>query len=107
MTQITIAEWLATVQDRPSNDTVWGRIVPINDYYIVTGYNTQGYWVRIPCAQLTTAKLYIGHTMSQRCFDRHSNRQKHFARLEQERFGWPLCPAPAETIDHRLLQADK
>lgn len=67
--------WIQTMQATHDINTVWGRIIRTNINYIVTGYNTQGEWTKIPCANLNTAKLYLGRIMSQRCFDRHSERQ--------------------------------
>lgn len=71
--------WIETMQATHDINTVWGRIIRTNINYIVTGYNTQGDWTKIPCANLSTAKLYLGRIMSQRCFDRHSERQASFA----------------------------
>ena len=98
--------WIATMQDRHNINTLWGRIVRTNINYIVTGYNTQGQWTKIPCANLNTAKLYIGRFMSERCFVRHSDRQKEFARTEAER----ISKALQGKIDNPtvcLVKADK
>ena len=99
--------WIQTMQDTHNIDTLWGRIIRTNINYIAIGYNGNGEWVKIPCANLNTAKLYMGRFMSERLFKRHTFRQKEFARLEQDRFGAPLCPPPATTIDPRLHQWDK
>ena len=71
--------WIATMQADGNIDTLWGRIIRTNINYIAIGYNGNGEWTKIPCANLNTAKLYLGRIMSQRCFDRHSDRQKRFA----------------------------
>ena len=102
--------WIATMQDN-NIDTLWGRIIRTNINYIAIGYNGNGEWTKIPCANLNTAKLYIGRFMTERLYKRHAYRQKHFARLEQERLdrlnARPICPPPATTIDPRLHQWDK
>jgi len=70
--------WIATMQDRLNIDTIWGRIIRTNINYIVTGYNFDGNWIEIPCANLNTAKLYLGHIMSEDEF-------KAFTQLEKDR----------------------
>ena len=82
--------WIATMQDTHNIDTLWGRIIRTNINYIATGYNAHGYWVKIPCHNLNTAKLHIGRFMTERLFKRHSYRQKEFARLEAERINRAL-----------------
>ena len=103
--------WIATMQADGNIDTLWGRIIRTNINYIAIGYNGNGEWTKIPCANLNTAKLYIGRFMTERLYKRHAYRQKHFARLEQERLdrlnARPICPPPAQTIDPRLHQWDK
>ena len=77
--------WIATMQAEGNIDTLWGRIIRTNINYSAIGYNGHGEWTKIPCANLNTAKLYIGRFMTERLYKRHAYRQKHFARLEQER----------------------
>ena len=77
--------WIETMQSEGTIDTLFGRIIRTNINYIATGYNLEGDWISIPCANLNTAKLHIGRFMSERVFKRHTFRQKEFARLEQER----------------------
>ena len=64
--------WIATMQDRQNIDTIWGRIIRTNINYIVTGYNAQGEWTQIPCANLNTAKLYLGRIMPEDTFKLHT-----------------------------------
>ena len=66
--------WIATMQDTHNIDTLYGRIIRTNINYIATGYNASGDWVKIPCANLSTAKLYMGQFMSEPMFRMH----KHF-----------------------------
>ena len=61
--------WIQTMKDRHDIKTVYGRIIRTNINYIVTGYNHEGNWVKIPCHNLNTAKLYLGQIMSQFNFD--------------------------------------
>jgi len=77
--------WIQTMQAEGDIDILLGRIISTGINYIATGYNRHGDWVKIPCANLNTAKLYMGRFMSERMFKRHSFRAKEFARLEQER----------------------
>jgi hypothetical protein len=51
---------------------VWGRIVSTGSNFVVTGYNVHGEWVRIPCHNVTTARLYLGRVMTQFDFEIHS-----------------------------------
>ena len=98
--------WIATMQAEGNIDTLWGRIIRTNINYIATGYNAHGDWVKIPCANLNTAKLQMGRFMSERVFKRHAYKAVHYARLEQERLdrlnARPICPPPVHTIDPRL-----
>ena len=98
--------WIATMQAEGNIDTLWGRIIRTNINYIATGYNGHGDWVKIPCANLNTAKLQMGRFMSERVFKRHAYKAVHYARLEQERLdrlnARPICPPPVHTIDPRL-----
>ena len=82
--------WIATMQDTHNIDTLWGRIIRTNINYIAIGYNGNGEWTKIPCANLNTAKLYIGRFMTERLYKRHAYRQKHFARIEAERINRAL-----------------
>ena len=59
--------WIQTMQDRQNINTVWGRIVRTNINYIVTGFRGDE-WVQIPCANLNTAKLYLGEIMPENYF---------------------------------------
>ena len=63
--------WIATMQKRNGIDTLYGRIIRTNINYIATGYNALGEWVKIPCANLSTAKLYMGQFMSEPMFRMH------------------------------------
>ena len=82
--------WIATMQKDHNIDTLWGRIIRTNINYIAIGYNGYGEWTKIPCANLNTAKLYIGRFMTERLFRRHTFRQKEFARIEAERINRAL-----------------
>ena len=82
--------WIQTMQDTHNIDTLWGRIIRTNINYIAIGYNGHGEWTKIPCANLNTAKLYIGRFMTERLYKRHAYRQKHFARIEAERINRAL-----------------
>ena len=82
--------WIATMQKDHSINTLWGRIIRTNINYIAIGYNGNGEWTKIPCANLNTAKLYIGRFMTERLYKRHAYRQKHFARIEAERINRAL-----------------
>ena len=97
--------WIATMQEDMEH-LLFGRIISTGVNYIATGSNGHGDWVKIPCANLNTAKLHMGRFMSERVFKRHTFRQKEFARLEQERLdrlnARPICPPPVHTIDPRL-----
>ena len=77
--------WIATMQAEGNIDTLWGRIIRTNINYIATGYNGHGDWVKIPCANLNTAKLQMGRFMSERLFKRHAYKAVQYAQLEQER----------------------
>ena len=81
--------WIATMQEDMEH-TLFGRIISTGVNYIATGYNGHGEWVKIPCANLNTAKLYMGRYMSERLFKRHTFRQKEFARIEAERINRAL-----------------
>ena len=63
--------WVETMKSSPSLQSrqVWGRIVATGCNYVVTGYNVHGEWVRIPCHNVTTARLYLGQVMSELDFD--------------------------------------
>ena len=78
--------WIETMQAEGDIDTLWGRIIRTNINYIATGYNYHGDWVKIPCANLNTAKLHMGRFMSERVFKRHTYRQAQFARLADNRY---------------------
>lgn len=82
--------WIATMQADGNIDTLWGRIIRTNINYIAIGYNGNGEWTKIPCANLNTAKLYIGRFMTERLYKRHADRQKEFARIEAERISKAL-----------------
>ena len=82
--------WIATMQADGNIDTLWGRIIRTNINYIAIGYNGNGEWTKIPCANLNTAKLYIGRFMTERLYKRHAFRQKEFARIEAERINRAL-----------------
>ncbi len=76
--------WIATMQEDMEH-TLFGRIISTGINYIATGYNGHGDWVKIPCANLNTAKLHMGRFMSERVFKRHAYKAVQYAQLEQER----------------------
>ena len=76
--------WIATMQEDMEH-TLFGRIISTGINYIATGYNGHGDWVKIPCANLNTAKLYMGRYMSERLFKRHTYKAAQYALLEQQR----------------------
>lgn len=64
--------WIETMKKRSSllqSQQVYGRIVATGSNYIVTGYDVDGAWVRIPCHNLATARLYLGRIMTELEFD--------------------------------------
>ena len=64
--------WIKTKQESMShNNLLHGRIVSTGLNYIVKGYNIFGEWKEIPCANLHTAKLYLGQIMSEPKFRMH------------------------------------
>jgi len=77
--------WIQTMQYTHNIDLLWGRIIRTNINYIATGYNGHGDWVKIPCANLNTAKLYMGRFMTERVFKRHTHKAAAYALLEQQR----------------------
>lgn len=67
--------WIETMKkSSPSlqSQQVWGRIVATGSNYVVTGYNQHGEWTRIPCHNVSTARLYLGRVMTQFDFEIHS-----------------------------------
>jgi len=77
--------WIATMQEDMEH-LLFGRIISTGINYIATGYNGHGDWVKIPCANLNTAKLYMGRYMSERVFKRHTWKQAQYARLADNRY---------------------
>ena len=77
--------WIATMQEDMEH-TLWGRIISTGINYIATGYNGHGDWVKIPCANLNTAKLYMGRYMSERAFRRYTWKAAQYARLADNRY---------------------
>tara|TARA_B100000085_G_C18343999_1_gene431560 strand:- start:80 stop:466 length:387 start_codon:yes stop_codon:yes gene_type:complete len=77
--------WIATMQEDMEH-LLFGRIISTGINYIATGYNGHGDWVKIPCANLNTAKLYMGRYMSERLFKRHTWKQAQYARLVDNRY---------------------
>lgn len=70
-----LTTWIETMKkSSPSlqSQQVWGRIVSTGSNFVVTGYNVHGEWVRIPCHNVTTARLYLGRVMTQFDFEIHS-----------------------------------
>ena len=64
--------WIETMKRRsPSlqSQQVYGRIVATGVNFIVTGYNQDGVWTRVPCHNLATARLYLGKVMSELDFN--------------------------------------
>ena len=53
--------WIKTMQDTYNINTLYGRIFRTNINYIVRGVTSAGQWKEIPCANLSTAKLYLGY----------------------------------------------
>ena len=69
--------WIATMQREVSNDNIlFGRIIRTNINFIVKGYNYFGEWKEIPCANIHTAKMYLGRIMSVAKFTFHTNINK-------------------------------
>ena len=60
--------WIATMQ-KDMDNTLYGRIINTGVNYIVKGYDRFGIWTVIPCANISTAKLYIGQVMSPLTFE--------------------------------------
>ena len=64
--------WIKTMQKgMSSNNLLYGRIINTGINYIVKGFNLFGEWCEIPCANLHTAKLYLGQIMSEPKFRMH------------------------------------
>lgn len=59
--------WIQRQQRDLNLDLVWGRIIRTSINYIVTGFRGNE-WVEIPCANLNTAKLYLGEIMPENYF---------------------------------------
>jgi len=51
-----------------------GRIIRTSCNYIASGYNHEGNWIEIPCANLNTAKIYMASFMHEDEFRLHSNK---------------------------------
>ena len=77
--------WIKTMQ-KDMNNTLYGRIINTGVNYIVKGYDRFGTWTVIPCANISTAKLYLGQIMSEPVFKRHVHNQARSARLTDNRY---------------------
>ena len=125
MTQISIADWLATTPKRdnmysfqpltPAHRTadyyldtwiktmqeiyrthpiyartnlLYGKIIRTSMNYIAIGYNQDGEWVEIPCANLNTARLYMMSYMNEDDFKFHSNGiHRHAIEVHKDWYG--------------------
>jgi len=68
--------WIRTMQNTHDFNVLYGRIVNTGVNYIVKGYDRFGEWTVIPCANISTAKLYLGQIMSEPKFRMHSHFQR-------------------------------
>lgn len=62
--------WVKTMQERQNINTLYGRIFRTNINYIVRGVTSSGQWKEIPCANLSTARLYLGMIASESQYDK-------------------------------------
>ena len=62
--------WVETMKKSTdlASQQVYGRIVATGCNYVVTGWRDNE-WVKIPCHNITTARLYLGRIMDKNLFE--------------------------------------